>query len=53
MLNLLPLALLPRKAGAKLLLFYETTKFLSFFYYIIIEKSLQSAYKRLVFWVFG
>jgi hypothetical protein len=35
MLNLMPSGPAPRKAGAKLLLFYKTTKFLHIFYKII------------------
>jgi hypothetical protein len=35
MLNLMLSGPVPRKAGAKLLLFYKTTKFLHIFYHII------------------
>jgi len=35
MLNLMPSGPVPRKAGAKLQLFYKTTKFLHIFYKII------------------
>ena len=39
MLNLLPRAQVPRKAGAKLQQFHESTKYLSFFYQKYAENS--------------